>query len=263
MQTGFRRALDGLVFCGALATIPLVILLEQKPLPAWVQVADWAVWSVFVIEYVALLIAAPNRLRYVRRTPIHLLVVLLSLPSLPVLLGLVRLARLARFVRLLRVAGVTARGIVGLKAILTRRGFVYVALTASVVVLAGGTGLALLEPETVRGRFLDGICWALFTVTTVGYSDITPATVWGRLIGVVLMLTSVGLVSTLAASITATFLGHEEGEDLREIKERVIRIELLLANIAADQAQSTHSNVTDGEPDTVPRIAPVLHQRHQ
>jgi hypothetical protein len=47
----------------------------------------------------------------------------------------------------------------------------------------------------------------------------------GRLIAVVLMLSGVGLVSTLAASITAYFLGGEENNGLTELNERMARIE--------------------------------------
>lgn len=231
MVEAWKRTLGTVVLIGAIATIPLVILLEEQPGASWVRAADWSVWAIFLAEYIILLIAAPNRLVYVRRTPINLFVVVLSFPLLPVLLGLVRLARLVRFLRLLRLAGVTAKGITGIKGVLTRRGFVYVATAAFFLVLAGGTALAIIEPEAVRGRIIDGILWALFTVTTVGYSDVTPATVWGRMIGVVLMLTSVGLVSTLAASITASFLGHEEDEEMRKMKEQLTRIETLLAGI--------------------------------
>jgi hypothetical protein len=35
------------------------------------------------------------------------------------------------------------------------------------------------------------------------------------------MLTSVGLISTLAASITASFLGRDEEEEFRELKQQI------------------------------------------
>jgi voltage-gated potassium channel len=218
-----------------LLTIPLVILLEERPGVGWVRVADWGVWAIFAAEYLILLVTAQERLDYVRATPINLLVVILSFPLLPALLGLVRLARLIRFLRLLRLAGVTAKGIAGIKGVLVRRGFAYVAVAAFFLVLAGGTALAIIEPQTVRGHVVDGICWALYTVTTVGYNEVTPATVWGRMIGVILMLTSVGLISTLAASITASFIGHEEDAEMRQLREQVARIEAMLTGIAGGQ----------------------------
>ena len=165
---GLRRLLAPIVVVATLATIPIVMALEELPAAKWVRVADWAIWTVFLFEYVTLLAMSPRKREFARRTPVNLLVVILSFPLLPAVLGLVRLARLARFLRLLRLAGVTAKGITGIRTVLARRGFLYVAIAAAFLVLAGGTALAFIEPQTVRGRILDGICWALFTVTTVG-----------------------------------------------------------------------------------------------
>jgi hypothetical protein len=82
---------------------------------------------------------------------------------------------------------------------------------------------------------VNGIFWALYTVTTAGYSDVTPATMWGRLIGVILMVTSVGLISTLAASITASFLGNEEGAEIKELRKQTTRMEALLQELIAQR----------------------------
>jgi voltage-gated potassium channel len=44
------------------------------------------------------------------------------------------------------------------------------------------------------------------TVTTVGYGDVVPEHVAGRLIGVVLMLQGIALLTVIAASVTATLI---------------------------------------------------------
>jgi voltage-gated potassium channel len=48
--------------------------------------------------------------------------------------------------------------------------------------------------------------WALQTVTTVGYGDIVPQQTGGRLIGAVLMLQGIGLITVVAAAVTATLI---------------------------------------------------------
>ena len=73
----------------------------------------------------------------------------------------------------------------------------------------------------------------MVTVSTVGYGDITPVTLWGRLIAAVLMLTGVGLVSTLAASMTAYLLGQDASAESAELKARLDRLERLLSEIRA------------------------------
>ena len=179
--------------------------------------------------------AAPERTAYIKRNPLNLAVIVLSYPGLPAIFGLVRLARLARFLRLLRLVSVTARAIEAMRIIFLRRGVVFVAGIAVFIIFARGTGLALLEPQTVKGGLGAGVWWAIVTASTVGYGDISPTTLVGRLIAVLLMLSGVGLMSTLAASITAYFLGAEENAGLMELRERTARIESLLNALVSDQ----------------------------
>lgn len=158
----------------------------------------------------------------------NLAIVVLSFPLLPNVMGLVRIARLARFLRLLRLSGVAARGLSALKTILYRRGLVYLAAVTGLLILVGGGWLSILEPQTVKGGLGDGIWWAIVTASTVGYGDISPSTAPGRLIAVVLMLVGIGLMSTLAASITAHFVQQSENAELRDVCARLERIEALL-----------------------------------
>ena len=248
MSNGLTRTLEAAVLVGALATIPLTLLGEENPAPRWVQTADWAVWTIFLLEYVVMVAAGPKRLAYVKQNPLNLAVVVLSYPGLPAIFGLVRLARLSRFLRLLRLMSVTARAIEAVRMIFLRRSVVCVVGISVFIILAGGTSLALLEPQTVKGGFGDGVWWAIVTAATVGYGDIAPSTLVGRLIAVVLMLSGVGLVSTLAASITAYFLGAEENTGMIELRERTARIEDLLNALLADRRLATREAAREGLP---------------
>lgn len=86
---------------------------------------------------------------FVRSNPIGLAVIVLSFPKLPAILGIARIACLARFFRLIRLTGVTVRAISCLGATLGRKGFLYVAGLSLFVLVAGGSALAVLEPNTV------------------------------------------------------------------------------------------------------------------
>jgi voltage-gated potassium channel len=211
------------------------LLGENNPAERWVQIADWVVWAIFLLEYVVMVAVGPERTAYVKRNPLNFVVVVCSYPGLPALFGLIRLARLARFVRLLRLMAVTARAIAALRKIVWRRSVFSVAGVSMLIIVAGGTSLTLLEPQTVKGGFGDGVWWAVVTAATVGYGDIAPTSLVGRLIAVLLMLSGVGVVSTLAASITAYFLGTEENAGLMEVRERMIRIEGLLNALVSGQ----------------------------
>lgn len=55
------------------------------------------------------------------------------------------------------------------------------------------------------------------TVTTVGYGDLYPTTVQGRLIGIVLMFIGIGILSLLTAAIASRFVKDERTEEHDEM----------------------------------------------
>jgi voltage-gated potassium channel Kch len=88
-----------------------------------------------------------------------------------------------------------------------RRKFHYIALVAIAVVLLGALGVFLVERGSNRsiGSFGDALWWAVVTATTVGYGDVSPVTLEGRLIAVVLMLTGIGVIGVFTATVAALF----------------------------------------------------------
>ena len=68
------------------------------------------------------------------------------------------------------------------------------------------------EPDKNQGLW-DSIWWSLVTVTTVGYGDIVPKTVIGRLIAFGVMVAGLVLVSLLTASIASVFVSRRIKED--------------------------------------------------
>lgn len=73
--------------------------------------------------------------------------------------------------------------------------------------------------------FGDGIWWALVTVTTVGYGDITPATTLGRFVASALMFLGLGLIATVTAIVSAkfvqNFVDHHTNDDVLEKLEEI------------------------------------------
>ena len=76
-----------------------------------------------------------------------------------------------------------------------------------------------VQPE-VFDNALSGYWWALQTVTTIGYGDIYPVTILGRLIGIVIALLGVGMVAIPTGIISAAFVAwgraHQTDEDTLE-----------------------------------------------
>lgn len=80
-------------------------------------------------------------------------------------------------------------------------------------VVAGGVLIRFAEPEKFPNIGI-GMWWALQTVTTVGYGDVIPETVIGRLVGAVIMLESIAFISIITAAITSTFVSRARRERL-------------------------------------------------
>ncbi len=88
-----------------------------------------------------------------------------------------------------------------------------------------------------------GLWFALQTVTTVGYGDVTPRQADGRFIGAVVMLTGLGFLAVITASVTASLVESsrrryaaqsdvDEMRRLEDLSERLARIEAALERSA-------------------------------
>jgi len=143
--------------------------------------------------------------------------------------------RLLRFVRAGAVAAIGLREAAqGFK----HRKFHYVALATVVVLGLGALGIFTVE----RGQnnniqsVGDAFWWAVVTTTTVGYGDVSPVTVEGRLIAVALMFVGIGFLGIMTATITSFFLEPEKGtEERHSIEERLTRIEKKLDALMSER----------------------------
>ena len=76
----------------------------------------------------------------------------------------------------------------------------------------------ITEPDVKS--YSDGLWWALVTITTVGYGDITPLTSIGRLVASALMFLGLGLIASLTAVISVKFIqnfvDHHTNDDVLE-----------------------------------------------
>jgi voltage-gated potassium channel len=73
------------------------------------------------------------------------------------------------------------------------------------VTIVCGVVIRLVDPSDFDNVWV-GMWWAVQTVTTVGYGDIVPTDVAGRVIAALLMLAGIGVLSVVTAVITAAFL---------------------------------------------------------
>lgn len=74
-----------------------------------------------------------------------------------------------------------------------------------VVVVVAGVIMRVIDHKDFPSIWL-GMWWALQTVTTVGYGDVVPRTVGGRIVGAVTMLQGIAFLAIVTAAITSSFV---------------------------------------------------------
>jgi voltage-gated potassium channel len=134
--------------------------------------------------------------------------------------------------RLLRIGVVLSRALQAERRLTTRSTFRFAAVATIFLVFIAGAAQATVDQGDFK-TFWDGIWWAVVTVTTVGYGDLYPHTVAGRLIAMLLMLVGIGFIAVLTASIASIFVKSERAEETEAIAETLKRIERDLADIKA------------------------------
>ncbi len=107
---------------------------------------------------------------------------------------------------------------------------VIVVATATVVV-AGGALMRFIDHKEYSSIWV-GMWWAIQTVTTVGYGDVTPENPAGRIVAALLMLEGVAFLTIITAAITSTFVHRasqlrspDEGTEERSLHTRFDELE--------------------------------------
>ena len=76
-------------------------------------------------------------------------------------------------------------------------------LVIILLIISSSLALAYFEPKlSVTNAFW----WSIVTLTTVGYGDITPTTVGGRIIGIIIMFFGIGILGMFTATIASIFV---------------------------------------------------------
>jgi voltage-gated potassium channel len=117
-------------------------------------------------------------------------------------------------------------------------------LTVAAICIAGAAQAAFASGDFPS--LWDGIWWAFTTSTTVGYGDLYPTTVQGRIIGMALMFVGIGFLSLLTASVASRFVKQERGSEHDEVMETLQRIEADMAELKAHVGLSGQPALGDG-----------------
>ena len=107
-----------------------------------------------------------------------------------------------------------------------------IVMATAVVVVLGGVLMRVLDAEEYPNIWV-GMWWALQTVTTIGYGDVTPANPIGRIIASFVMLEGIAFLTIITAAITSSFIARaqQEREARGDADDAVARVEARLEGI--------------------------------
>lgn len=179
-------------------------------------------WAIFVADYLM-------RLRLVKHKRRWALAHWLDLLTL-----IVPLLRPVQLLKLLTMLGILPKHV----ETAVRARIVAYAATSVILLLFVGS-LSVLEVE--RGRpgasietFGNALWWSIVTMTTVGYGDLAPVTILGRIIAVFMMIGGIALIGVVTGTLASWIVSRVAEEDaeqavvtqreLREIQRKLDRV---------------------------------------
>jgi len=210
--------LNGLILLSAIS-----ISLETMPdLPAvlrdrlrWLELV---VLLIFALEYLARVICAPRPLRYMFSFwgIIDLLAILPLLALLNPEWLAIRVLRLLRLIRLLKLFR-TSRALDRLARAFTmvKGELIVFAVLTGLVMYVAAVGIYVFEHPVQPEAFSSipkSLWWAVASLTTVGYGDLVPITLGGRIFTALVLFVGLGVVAGPAAIVTTALLEADKDE---------------------------------------------------
>jgi len=192
---------------------------------ALLKVIEWSFTIVFSCEYLLRIYCSPNRRAYI--FSFYGLIDLLSI--VPTYLSLlvagthalliIRLLRVLRIFRILKLIRYRTEANILLKSLLLarRKVFVFFSFVLVLTMIFGCLMFVVEGPENGFTSIPKSVYWAIVTITTVGYGDITPHTVIGQAIAALAMITGYSVIAIPTGIITAELTAEIHRERTQKI----------------------------------------------
>ncbi|MCD7774931.1 MAG: ion transporter [Clostridiales bacterium] len=189
---------------------------------------DYISVAIFIIDYIFRLITADLKLGksvgsffLYPFTPMAIVDLLSILPSLTALNSGFKVLKLFRLLRSLKVLRTFkflrySKSFEIIVNVFKKQKKVLIAVgsLAAAYILISALIIYNVEPDSFN-NFFDAIYWATVSLTTVGYGDIYPVTVVGRIVTMLSSLFGVAVIALPAGVITAGYMAEINGEDNR------------------------------------------------
>lgn len=213
-DTRAGRAFDVVLLISILASVLVIMLDSVESVRAeygpTLYLLEWFFTVLFTIEYVLRLVAVRRPVRYagsffgvvdlVAIVPTYLSLILPETRYLLVVrvLRMLRIFRIFKLAEYLRQADVIIRA---LRAALPKIS-VFLLAVVTVVLIVGSLMYVIEGAEHGFTSIPQSVYWAIVTLTTVGYGDISPQTALGRLLASLVMILGYGIIAVPTGIVT-------------------------------------------------------------
>ena len=246
----FKDYYDTTIIILALISVILVLLgfaemvdLDNPPY----NIIDLLLWGVFVVDYGWRFFLSKGNWRFIIENIFDLLAILplnaiFTVFRLGRIFRLARLTKLLKLTRLLRIVGLTGKLERKISRFLRTNGLIYILYVNIFIVLVGSSILSVVEEKS----FSDSLWWALVTVTTVGYGDIVPVSLFGKWLAVLLMLVGIGTIGMLTSALTNFFVKDNSDEQIKLDKlQDELSSQRMLLERQSEKIEELHRMIQD------------------
>ena len=223
----YKKYFDWFMIALIIISISMLILSKSEKIPEWVVQFDlYFITTIFALEYLLRLWVQHDVHKYIisksqdevgfkRYLPLFKSK-LRYMISLPALIDLIAIFPKFRILRLLKLYHYM-HGASSLFGALQKKRFEFIFLGYMLlgVTFTFGSIFYLLEfgINQALGSYLDAIYWALVTISTVGYGDISPVTEMGKVVSMFGIIFGIGMISFVTSVMVSAF--SERFDELR------------------------------------------------
>ena len=219
-DTPLGKLFDTCLIGCIIASILIVILESMRSFPSYLtltlRVLEYLFTAFFTFEYLVRIYCSPKPKKYIFSF-FGIVDLLATIPFyLSLFLGgtryllVIRAFRLIRIFRVFKLFNFLKEGNLLLRSLrMSLPKIIVFFLFVLILVISMGTIMYMVEgnqPDTRFNNIPNGIYWAIVTMTTVGYGDITPVTPLGRLLSAVVMLIGYTIIAVPTGIVSATMV---------------------------------------------------------
>jgi voltage-gated potassium channel len=213
-NTPAGKAFDVALLFAIFASIAVVMLDSVASIHAkygvWMQWMEWSFTALFTVEYLLRLICIKKPLKYVfsglgiidliALIPSYLSIFFIGAHSLLVfralrLLRIFRIFKLGHFLTEINFLTTALRGSI-------RKISIFLLTVLMLTIILGSIMYLVEQKENGFSNIPESIYWAIVTITTVGYGDISPVTPLGKFVASVVMLIGYAIIAVPTGILT-------------------------------------------------------------